>query len=199
MKKNEKEKLIEYKIILIGDINSNKTKIFKKMMYNNISFIEPNTTIEVDFETKNITYKNKKYSITLQDTASQERFRGITKSYFHMGDGFFIVFNLSNRQSLESIEEWINSIKEDIQNPKIVILGHETQSNNNIPDNIINQYLNCYPEYKFLKVSAEKNKNINEALYSMIDTIEELDEEKVEEKINFRNKFNYKLNKYLDF
>ena len=90
---------------------------------------------------------------------------------------------------MKSIEEFINLIKEDIQNPKIVILGHETQSNNNIPDNIINQYLNRYPEYKFLKVSAEKNKNINEALYSMIDTIEELDEEKVEEKINFRNKY----------
>ena len=143
----------------------------------------------VDNWTQIITYKNKKYSITLQDTASQERFRGITKSYFHMGDGFFIVFDLSNEQSLKSIEEWINSIKEDIKNPKIVILGHETQSNNNIPDNIINQYLNRYPEYKFLKVSAEKNKNINEALYSMIDTIEELDEEKVEEKINFRNRF----------
>ena len=33
----------------------------------------------------------------------------------------------------------------------------------------------------------------------MIDTIEELDEEKVKEKINCRNKINYKLNKYLDF
>ena len=195
MKKNEKEEAIEYKIILIGDINSNKTKIFNKMMCGNV---KPNAMI-VDNWTQIITYKNKKYSITLQDTAGQERFRGITKSYFHMGDGFFIVFDLSNEQSLESVEEWINSIKEDIQNPKIVILGHETQSNNNIPDNIINQYLNCYPEYNFLKVSAEKNKNINEALYSMIDTIEELDEEKVKEKINCRNKFNYKLNKYLDF
>ena len=149
MKKNEKEKLIEYKIILIGDTNSNKTKIFNKMI-NNISFIEPSTTNWVDFETKIITYKNKEYSVKLFDTSGQERFRSITKSYFHMGDGFFIVFDLSNEQSLESVEEWINSIKEDIQNPKIVILGHETQSNNNIPDNIINQYLNCYPEYKFL-------------------------------------------------
>ena len=131
MKKNEKEKLIEYKIILIGDTNSNKTKIFNKMM-------KP-STIGVDFETKIITYKNKKYSVKLFDTSGQERFRSITKSYFHMGDGFFIVFDLSNEQSLESVEEWINSIKEDIQNPKIVILGHETQSNNNIPDNITNQ------------------------------------------------------------
>ena len=135
MKKNEKEKLIEYKILLIGDTNSNKTKIFDKM----ISFIKPSTIGVVADGTKIITYKNKKYLIQLFDTAGQERFRGITKSYFNMGDGFFIVFNLSNEQSLESIEEWINSIKEDIQNPKIVILGHETQSNNNIPDNITNQ------------------------------------------------------------
>ena len=82
MKKNE---VIEYRILLIGDTNSNKTKIFNKI-------IKISTIWEA--ETKIITYKNKKYLITLQDTAGQERFRSIIKSYIHMGDGFFIVFNL---------------------------------------------------------------------------------------------------------
>ena len=54
-----------------------------------------------------------------------------------MGEGFFIVFNLSNEQSLNSIKKWIDSLKEEMENPKIVILGHETQNNNNIPDKII--------------------------------------------------------------
>ena len=51
----------------------------------------------------------------------------------------------------------------------------------------INQYLKNYPEYKFLKVCAEKNKNIMQALYTMIDLLEEEEEEKDELKINFNS------------
>ena len=49
-----------------------------------------------------------------------------------------------------------------------------------------------YPEYKFLKVCAEKNKNIMQALYTMIDLLEE-EEEKDELKIDFNN---HKLKKH---
>ena len=77
-----------------------------------MSLFKPSTIgVEAD-GTKIITYKNKKYSINFFDTAGLERFRGIKKACFLMGDGFFIVFDLSNEQSLKSAEEWINSIKE---------------------------------------------------------------------------------------
>ena len=180
----------QYKILLLGDSDSNKTKIFNKIIN---EFDKPaNATVGVDFLTKNFEYKNKIYSIILFDTAGIERFLAITKSYFHMGHGFFIVVNLSNENSLYSIEKYIKSLKEEILSPKIVILGNETQSINNIPDNIINQYLKNYPEYKFLKVCAEKNKNIMQALYAMIDLFQE-EEEKDELKIDFDN---HKLKKH---
>ena len=126
----------QYKILLLGDSDSNKTKIFNKIIN---EFDKPaNAIVGVDFLTKNFEYKNKIYSIILFDTAGIERFLAITKSYFHMGHGFFIVVNLSNENSLYSIEKYIKSLKEEILNPKIVILGNETQSINSIPDNIIN-------------------------------------------------------------
>ena len=150
-KVERKEHVIEYKILLLGDSDSNKTSIFTKIIYNKIDKLM-SSTLGVDFETKIITYKNKKYSIELFDSAGQERFQSITLSYYHMADGFFIVFNLSNENSLNSIKRWIDSSKEVIENPRIVILGHETQNNNNIPDNIINEYLKNYTEYKFLNL-----------------------------------------------
>ena len=95
MKKNEKEKLIEYKIILIGDTNSNKTKIFNKMMYNS-------TTIGVDFETNIITYKNKEYSVKLFDTSGQERFRVLQNHIFIwvMDSLLFLIYRMSKAWNL---------------------------------------------------------------------------------------------------
>ena len=132
-----KKNVKEYKIVLLGDVDSNKTRIFNKIIYNKIDK-SISSTIGLDFDIKNITYKNKKYSIKLFDSSCIERFHSIAISYYHMGEGFFIVFNLSNEQSLNSIKKWIDSLKEGKENPKIVILGHETQNNDNIPDRIIN-------------------------------------------------------------
>ena len=191
------EKCIEYKILLLGNSDSNKTKIFNKIIYGKTDKTDSNA-IGVDFDIKNIIYKKKKYSIRLHDTAGQERFRGVTKSYYHMTNGYFVIFNLANEQSLNSIKEWIESLKEEIEDPKIVILGHEIQNNNNISDDIINQYLKNYSEYKLLKVCPEKNKNIYEAIYTMIDLLDSNYEEKKEEEniiINRKNKNKLKQNK----
>ena len=78
-------------------------------------------------------------------------------------------------------------MKEVVIDPKIIILGHETENGNNIPDEIINQYLKNYPKYKYFKVSAKTNMGIQEALHSMIDLLDNEDN------------INRKLFKYLDF
>ena len=91
-KKNEDKFSQEIKILLIGDSGVGKTSIFNRYLYN--SFKEDyhySSSIGVDFETKNITYKKKKYSLKIFDTAGQERFRSITRSYFRMGN-FFLLF-----------------------------------------------------------------------------------------------------------
>ena len=65
---------------------------------------------------------------------------------------------------------------------------------------MINQYLKNYSKYKFLKVCPETNKNIQEALYAMIDLLDGDCEEKnikeQEELIKINTK---KLKKYFDF
>ena len=97
--KNGKENPKEIKLLLLGESNVGKTSIFNRYIYNKIT---KNTasSIGVDFETKIINYKNQNYKIRLFDTAGQERFQSITYNYYHMGDGFLIVFDLTNEHSL---------------------------------------------------------------------------------------------------
>ena len=170
MTKN-KDKAIEYSIILIGESTVGKTTFFNKFIfdkkkYNYIS------TISVDFETKAIEYNNKKYLITLYDTAGQERFKSITQAYFHMADGFFIMFDLTNEHSLNAVKNWIETVQFDNKNNIFLILGNKDDLDNKISDDDINEALGNYKNL-LLKTSAIQNINIHEAFAKLIDMIED--------------------------
>ena len=115
----DEKKLI--KIILLGDSSVGKTTIFQRFIDNHL---EKNSfaTVGVEFKLKNYNYHNKNYSIQVFDTAGQERFRSITQAYYKMGQGFFIIFDISNEDSLKSVPYWIDSIYDKvIENNNIII------------------------------------------------------------------------------
>ena len=168
--KNPQDSLIEYKLLLIGESNVGKTTIFNKYIFNKL---DKNTgsTIGVDFEAKNFPYKNKKYSIKLFDTAGQERFHSVTRAYYHMGDAYLIVFDLTNENSLKEIPNWINSLKAEKEDSKFIIIGNKNDLKNQISQDVINEYLKDY-KHLLIKTSAIKNENIKESIYKIIDLIE---------------------------
>ena len=176
----------EIKVLLFGNSGVGKTSIFTRF-YNNKFDGNVNSSVGVDFQTKVIKHKNKEYSIHLFDTAGEERFRSVTTSYFHMADYFMLVFDLTNKNSLNAIPEWIESLKENVEKPKFMILGNKSDlERNQILDDEINDVLEGKDNFKingenFMKVSAKNGKNINEAFDYLLDLIEqnrnEFDEE----------------------
>jgi len=132
-----KEIIKEIKLLLLGESNVGKTSIFNRYIYNKIT---KNTasSIGVDFETKIINYKNRNYKIRLFGTAGQERFQSITYNYYHVEDGFLIVFDLTNEHSLNRIKDWIESLKDKIKDTKFLIIGNKCDLKDKlIPENII--------------------------------------------------------------
>ena len=173
-KQIKKEERKEIKILLLGDSGVGKTSIFHR--YFKKQFEENKTaTVGADILTKEITYKNESYKIHIFDTAGQERFRSITSSYFHMSDYYFVVFDLTNKNSLDSIPDWLQQLKKEKENPKYIILGNKDDiKKNQIPNEEINKTLDNLGTIKinkenFLRVSAKSGKNIDEAFNFMID------------------------------
>ena len=171
-------KINNYKLLLLGDTNVGKTSIFERFIKGTFTEIK-GASIGIDFETKPFKYKNTNYTIDLYDTAGQERFRSITKVYYKNGEGYFIVFDLTNENSLNSIQYWVDSIKEHLQEPKFIILGNKDDlKDKKISDEIINNELNKIRQSEnnkdiiYLKTSAKKNTNIKKAFEKMIDLIE---------------------------
>jgi len=170
---------VNVKIVLLGDTDSGKGEIIRRFISGN------------DYETKPIKYKNKEYNIQIIDTPSQERFRSIVTPYYHVTDGFFVVFDLTKESSLFSVRDLIKSIEDEAQDPKIIILGNKDESKEKkIPDDIINKEIGGY-KYKFIKVSS--NKNVTRAIEEMIDLLEE-ESEKEDNKVIKLDKVNHKIN-----
>ena len=114
-------KPIIYKLILVGNTSVGKTSLFKKIISD--EFSERNmatigvdrTTLYSDIEIK-IKKKTEKHNfeIHLYDSAGQEQFRSITKSYFKQSDGILLLYDVTKRESFEQIKMWLDSLEESL-------------------------------------------------------------------------------------
>ena len=124
---------IEYKVVLIGNTAVGKTSLFKKISTK--EFSEKNiSTIGMDKKTLQfkleINGSNKDFSISLVDTAGQERYRSITKSYFKESDGILLLYDVTNKDSFKNVNNWLDSIQEVIGSHKdskyvIILIGNK--------------------------------------------------------------------------
>ena len=189
-----KEKTKEIKIILLGESGVGKTSFFKRFIFNEYGeqFV---SSIGVDYAFKNINYKKKDYLIQLFDIAGQLRFRNVVKSYFHITDKYFVIFDLTDEDSLKDIHNWIDSIKEYSEKYKFIILGNKDDIENKISDEIINDNLKKYTDIIFMRVSAANNYNINEAIERMIDLDNNGGGKKQEDVNSFQIRYTKKVKK----
>ena len=109
---------IEYKIILLGDSDSGK-QIFLKKITNN-TYKEKNVStigidrrtfkVKCDLEENDGKISTKTVEISLIDTAGQERYKALTKTYFKVNDASIIFYDITSKKSLNDIQYWIESI-----------------------------------------------------------------------------------------
>ena len=108
---SEKEELV-FNIITLGNSGVGKTSIIRRYVYN--SFEEkPLLTIGLQFAFKNLTLKSKKtIKLKLIDTAGQEKYRSLSKSYYKNADAVLFIFSFEDLKSFEEISGWIKEFKD---------------------------------------------------------------------------------------
>ena len=61
---------------------------------------------------KNISIKNRIVKIQIWDTAGQEAFRSITRTYYKSSTCAFIVYDISDKKSFDNIVTWLNECRD---------------------------------------------------------------------------------------
>ena len=75
--------------------------------------------------------EKKSFVIGLFDTAGQEKFRAITHNYYKGTDGILLIYDIDDKSSFESIEMWIESIRQnmgsnDVSKYAMVLIGNKS-------------------------------------------------------------------------
>ena len=118
-----------FKILLLGDSSVGKSSLFLSFMDKswNETFVP---TIGVDFKIKTINVNNMNIKFQVWDTAGQERFRTIISSYYKGAHGILLVYDITLKESFESLNDWLNEIKKNTsKNIVKVLIGNKIDLN----------------------------------------------------------------------
>ena len=114
----EEDKANSIKIILVGDSGTGKTNLIAVsagMEFNSNSL----TTTSCSYVQKIINKDGKDYKINLWDTIGQEKYRSLTKIFLKDSKIVIFVYDITNRETFESLVFWKKIIDEVLGNEPI--------------------------------------------------------------------------------
>lgn len=163
-----------YKFIVVGDVATGKSTLVKRG--NDDRYVrEYNPTIGVDFAVWNVNVVNskneqKRVKLHIWDTAGQEMYKAIVKSYYRSAVAAFIVFDLSEKDALESIPEWIKVIRDEsaILPKHMILIGNKADlSRREVTRVEIDKMVEKYELAAYLETSAKIGTNVRE-MFNML-------------------------------
>ena len=109
---------LEYKIILLGDTSVGKTCLFKRITVDvfkeksvsTIGIDKKTFKLKCDLTGKDGDTSTKIVDVILTDTAGQERYRAMTKTYYKSSEAALILYDITKKNTFENINDWIQSI-----------------------------------------------------------------------------------------
>ena len=114
-----------YKIIIIGDSNVGKSNILSRYTKDQFQG-NSKATVGVELGTKFVKIEGVGAKLQIWDTAGQERYRSLTSSYYKGCHGCFIVYDITNEASFQSISTWYEqAVKEAGKDVSIILVGNK--------------------------------------------------------------------------
>ena len=189
-----------FKILFLGGIGVGKTSIINRYV-KNILKNDQKPTIGIDYKTKTVIYNSKKIKLQIFDTSGQERFRTLTKNYYHGADGIIMVFDLKRNETFEELTYWMEEINKNCDKKKIGLILVGNKNDGNLEERKVSQeqgkkMAESY-NFNYIETSAITNFNIKECFDLMVHSLFEKsvskikdnnEESKGEEKKNNKNK-----------
>jgi small GTP-binding protein len=163
------------KIIAVGNGGVGKTSFLRRFVGKEFSPEEPHT-IGVDFMTRVV--KTETHCIQLQfwDTAGQEKFRFLVKSYFRAAAAALVLFDLTARDSFTDLGAWITDVREmGLDQVILVLIGHK--SDLEVRREISSGEAKAFAEENhalYFEASAKTGENVSEAVDACVARIETL-------------------------
>jgi len=110
-----------FKYIIIGDTGVGKSCLL--LQFTDKRFrTDHDLTIGVEFGARLVTIDNKQIKLQIWDTAGQESFRSITRSYYRGAGGALLVYDISRRDTFSHLARWLEEARQNASSNMVIML-----------------------------------------------------------------------------
>jgi small GTP-binding protein len=156
-------------IIIIGESQVGKTSILYQYTQNKFS-TQYLATVGVEYFVKEELINNKHIRVKIWDTAGQEQYKSITKSFYKNSDGIVIVYDVHDKKSFEKVQDWVQSLNEYTDSSKtipVILVGNKIDLEREVSTEEGQKLAESF-NLPFFESSAKENKGITEFMHKII-------------------------------
>ncbi|XVE72603.1 hypothetical protein DITRI_Ditri11bG0051200 [Diplodiscus trichospermus] len=114
-----------FKYIIIGDTGVGKSCLLLQFTDKRFQPVH-DLTIGVEFGARMITIENKPIKLQIWDTAGQESFRSITRSYYRGAAGALLVYDITRRETFNHLASWLEDARQHSNaNLTVMLIGNK--------------------------------------------------------------------------
>ncbi|ELK19182.1 cAMP-specific 3',5'-cyclic phosphodiesterase 4C [Pteropus alecto] len=161
-----------FKILIIGNSSVGKTSFLFR--YADDSFTPAFvSTVGIDFKVKTIYRNDKRIKLQIWDTAGQERYRTITTAYYRGAMGFILMYDITNEESFNAVQDWSTQIKTySWDNAQVLLVGNKCDmEDERVVSSERGRQLADHLGFEFFEASAKDNINVKQTFERLVDVI----------------------------
>lgn len=115
-----------FKYIIIGDTGVGKSCLLLQFTDKRFQPVH-DLTIGVEFGARMINIDGKQIKLQIWDTAGQESFRSITRSYYRGAAGALLVYDITRRETFNHLASWLEDARQHANpNMTIMLIGNKS-------------------------------------------------------------------------
>ncbi|KAF6213606.1 hypothetical protein GE061_011327 [Apolygus lucorum] len=110
-----------FKYIIIGDTGVGKSCLLLQFTDKRFQPVH-DLTIGVEFGARLVDIEDKQIKLQIWDTAGQEAFRSITRSYYRGAAGALLVYDITRRETFNHLTTWLDDARQHSSSNMVIIL-----------------------------------------------------------------------------
>ncbi|KAH0794614.1 rab11 protein [Histomonas meleagridis] len=160
-----------FKVILLGNSSVGKTSIVESYTGQFVT-LEHCPTVGTGFFPAQVEIKNRRLIFDIWDTAGQEKYRSLVPQYKTGSHGALIVFDVSNKESFESLPTWLEMVKDESPNYVTFLVGNkiDIEEDRTIPEEMIKEFA-TKNDLRFFECSALTGEGVSEIFMKLFTEI----------------------------
>lgn len=109
------------KFVIIGDSGCGKSALLLQFTDKRFQPVH-DLTIGVEFGSRMVSVEGKNIKLQIWDTAGQESFRSITRSYYRGAAGALLVYDITRRDTFNHLASWLEDAREHSNKDMTIML-----------------------------------------------------------------------------